>query len=168
MTLTSVDLPAPLSPTRATTSPGWTSKSTPSSACTGPNLLLTPLSERIAPFVAIFLSFSSPGSASAPGELMRLARCVPSPHPLSGDARLLAVGLVRAGADLCWRVVAVRDHGRLDVVLRHRHRGEDDRGNVGRAVVGGLRLASVAERLGDLGWVCLLALRQGNGELRGG
>ena len=36
---TSVDLPAPLSPTRATTSPPRTSKSTPSSACTGPEAL---------------------------------------------------------------------------------------------------------------------------------
>src|SRR5689334_668928 len=38
-----VDLPAPLSPTRATTSPAWTSKSTPESASTAPNRLLTPL-----------------------------------------------------------------------------------------------------------------------------
>src|SRR5207253_1176915 len=42
MVLTRVDLPAPLSPTRPTTSPAATSKSTPSSACTAPNLLLTP------------------------------------------------------------------------------------------------------------------------------
>ena len=42
--LTSVDLPAPLSPTRPTTSPAWTSKSTPSSACTAPKRLLTPSS----------------------------------------------------------------------------------------------------------------------------
>src|SRR5688500_18112000 len=39
---TSVDLPAPLSPTRPTTSPACTSKSTPSSACTAPKRLLTP------------------------------------------------------------------------------------------------------------------------------
>src|SRR5215203_2461196 len=39
---TSVDLPAPLSPTSATTSPGRTSKSTSLSAWTGPKLLLTP------------------------------------------------------------------------------------------------------------------------------
>src|SRR5581483_1848335 len=35
--LISVDFPAPLSPTRAMTSPGRTSKSTPFSACTEPN-----------------------------------------------------------------------------------------------------------------------------------
>src|SRR3954454_18182606 len=44
MTLTSVDLPAPLSPTRPTTSVGLTSKSTLSSAWTAPNRLLTPRS----------------------------------------------------------------------------------------------------------------------------
>ena len=41
---TSVDLPAPLSPTRATTSPASTAKSTRSRAWTGPNRLLTPSS----------------------------------------------------------------------------------------------------------------------------
>src|SRR5437763_4782790 len=44
MVLTSVDLPAPLSPTRPTTSPALTSKSTLFSACTGPNRLLPPFS----------------------------------------------------------------------------------------------------------------------------
>src|SRR5882757_2254773 len=42
MVLTSVDFPAPLSPTSPTTSPAFTSKSTLFSACTGPNRLLTP------------------------------------------------------------------------------------------------------------------------------
>src|SRR5436305_11873324 len=40
--LISVDLPAPLSPTRAITSPSRTSKSTSFSACTDPNDLETP------------------------------------------------------------------------------------------------------------------------------
>ena len=44
--LTSVDLPAPLSPTRPTTSPAWTAKSTRSRAWTGPKRLLTPSSAR--------------------------------------------------------------------------------------------------------------------------
>src|SRR3954449_5325761 len=39
--LISVDLPAPLSPTSAITSPSRTSKSTPRSACTDPKLLWT-------------------------------------------------------------------------------------------------------------------------------
>src|SRR3954468_1130396 len=44
MHLTRVDLPAPLSPTRAITSPLATWKSTPFSACTAPNVLWTPRS----------------------------------------------------------------------------------------------------------------------------
>ena len=46
MTLTRVDLPAPLSPTRATTSPASHSKSTSDRACTAPKRLLTPSSWR--------------------------------------------------------------------------------------------------------------------------
>src|SRR5437764_7330409 len=49
--LTRVDLPAPLSPTRATTSPARTSKSTPSRAWTGPKRLLTPSRLKRAPLV---------------------------------------------------------------------------------------------------------------------
>src|SRR5450755_1218413 len=41
MVLISVDLPAPLSPTRAVTWPSGMSRSTPASACTGPKLLPT-------------------------------------------------------------------------------------------------------------------------------
>src|SRR5919201_4804239 len=49
--LISVDLPAPLSPTSAITSPSRTSKSTSVSACTDPNDLETPRSSRVgAPF----------------------------------------------------------------------------------------------------------------------
>jgi hypothetical protein len=44
--LTSVDLPAPLSPTSAITSPARTSKSTSSSACTEPNVFVMPCSWR--------------------------------------------------------------------------------------------------------------------------
>ena len=61
-TLTSVDLPAPLSPTRATTSPAWMSSSMSASACTAPNCLDTPRSFRIGsadlPLSAIGCSFS--------------------------------------------------------------------------------------------------------------
>ena len=66
--LTSVDLPAPLSPTSATTSPAWTSKFTSESASTGPNLLLTPLNVSRAPLVLICRSFrvaAQPGAAAA-------------------------------------------------------------------------------------------------------
>src|SRR5881392_2524716 len=46
MHLISVDLPAPLSPTSAITSPSFTSKSTSVSACTEPNDLERPRSWR--------------------------------------------------------------------------------------------------------------------------
>src|SRR5258708_15508318 len=42
MVLISVDLPAPLSPTRAVTWPAGMSRSMPVSACTGPKVLETP------------------------------------------------------------------------------------------------------------------------------
>src|SRR3954451_8750788 len=45
--LITVDLPAPLSPATATTSPGWTSKDTLLSACTPPKCLETLRTERI-------------------------------------------------------------------------------------------------------------------------
>ena len=42
MHLISVDLPAPLSPSSATTSPRWTSRSTPSIAVTAPKRFVAP------------------------------------------------------------------------------------------------------------------------------
>src|SRR4051794_3555457 len=62
-TLTSVDLPAPLSPTSATTWPGPTSRSTSVSAATAPNVFETPRSER---------TESVPCSAGMAEALMRL------------------------------------------------------------------------------------------------
>jgi hypothetical protein len=49
----SVDFPAPLSPTRATTSPAWTSKSTPARAWTAPNRLEAPRTESSGVRVAV-------------------------------------------------------------------------------------------------------------------
>src|SRR4051794_5459399 len=94
--LTSVDLPAPLSPTTATTSPEWTSKSTSLSAWTGPKLLLTPVRESTGALPFAFILCLSPLSGAAGG-----ARAPPafSPHDLL-DASLLAAGRVLAGADL--------------------------------------------------------------------
>ena len=53
MHLISVDLPAPLSPTSAITSPAFTSKSTSLSACTEPKLLEMPRSSSVGVSVAI-------------------------------------------------------------------------------------------------------------------
>src|SRR6266536_1495466 len=64
MVLISVDLPAPLSPTRAVTWPADMSRSTPASACTGPKLLPSPRSPR------------APGPQLRAG---RLRRCLLSP-----------------------------------------------------------------------------------------
>src|SRR5947207_4092401 len=60
-----VDLPAPLSPTRAMTSPLLTWKSTPASAVTAPKRLKTPFSSsRGCPLIALLLRRG--GGAAAP------------------------------------------------------------------------------------------------------
>src|SRR2546429_929902 len=110
---TSVDFPAPLSPTRATTSPPRTSKSTPSRACTGPKRLLTPSSARSGPFV-----------------LTRAARrrCLPL------DARRLACACERSLADVGGFRVAVLDDD-AHVVLEHGDGSQDHRRHALLAVV---------------------------------
>src|SRR4051812_19849747 len=142
MTLTSVDLPAPLSPTRPTTSPAPTPKSTLSSACTAPNRLLTPRSSSSGS-VAVAVAFMS-------GILLSgLAR---------RDARVLAGALVLRRADLVGLPEAVLDDGVVDVVLGHGHRLEQHRRDVLLPVVG---LAVDRAAAG------LLALQQVVGQLRG-
>src|SRR3954452_5639867 len=81
--LTSVDLPAPLSPTSATTSPDWTSKSTSLSACTGPKLLLTPLRESTGALPFAFMSFS----LLSVGRQRGARRAQPAACPTAGGAR---------------------------------------------------------------------------------
>src|SRR5436309_5062806 len=105
MTLTSVDLPAPLSPTRPITSPARTPKSTPSSAWTAPKRLLTPCSSRR-------------GAVAFMSDILSLVGL--------GDPGLLAVALEPTGADLRRRPEPVLDDRRLDVVLGHCHRLEQD------------------------------------------
>ena len=63
MHLMSVDLPAPLSPTRAMTSPGETWKSTSNSAWTAPKLFETPCSSR----TGVSVTSKSPLGLSGPG-----------------------------------------------------------------------------------------------------
>src|SRR5262245_12006695 len=113
ITLIIVDLPAPLSPTRATTSPAYTSSEASLRASTAPKRFVMPCSDRTGP------SFISPRAST--------------------DAELLAGLRVLLGADLLWRVEAVLDDGVLHVLLGHRHRREQDRLDVGRAVVHGGR-----------------------------
>src|SRR3954451_6698892 len=124
MALISVDLPAPLSPTTATTSPAPTSKSTSVSASTAPNRLVTPLSSRS-------------GRAEAAVSEAVVIQCSLSRGLLNPVLR--AGGLVGAGADVGGLPVAVLDHGRLDLVGRHRGDRQLQRRDVDLAVVLGRR-----------------------------
>src|SRR5215210_9015209 len=118
--LTSVDFPAPLSPTSATTSPGWTSKSTSLSACTGPKLLLTPLRDSTGALPFEFMSVSLLSGVGHRGRHGRRPRHS-SPQDLL-DASLLAGCRVLAGAELVCGPETVLDDGVLDLVHRHRNR----------------------------------------------
>src|SRR4029077_1992438 len=112
MVFTIVDLPAPLSPTKPTTSPAWTAKSTRSRAWTGPNRLLTPLSSNNGVFACI----------------------APLPAAL-GDPRFFAGRLVGAGAEFGGADEPVGDHRALDVAFGHGDRLEQDGRHVDLAVV---------------------------------
>src|SRR5260221_12960338 len=104
--LTIVDVPDPLSPTRPTTSPAWTAKSTRSRAWTGPNRLLTPSSWRSA------LELIS-----------------------ARDSGFFAGGRVRAGTEFGGADEAVRDHRALDVFFGDGDRFQQDRGHLRLPVV---------------------------------
>ncbi|MEK8172853.1 hypothetical protein NKH77_39085 [Streptomyces sp. M19] len=68
-------MPAPLSPTRATTSPAWTSRCMSVSACTAPNRLEIPRNANTGPFGTMAISVlregitlaCSTGGATLPG-----------------------------------------------------------------------------------------------------
>src|SRR6187551_930991 len=115
MHLISVDLPAPLSPTRAITSPARTSKSTPSSAVTDPKLFETP---RVSSLGVAVLAVAGPTLVAltrwTPGRDGRGARPSRAPRP---GWRCLAVLLVRADADLGPLELAVLEQ-QVDVRLR--------------------------------------------------
>src|SRR5438874_4688583 len=149
MVLTRVDLPAPLSPTRPTTSPAATSKSTPSSACTAPNLLLTPRRARSG-----VLEFMSWCPFTARG---RAARRQPALGACLLEARRLARRRVRGRTDLRHRPELVLHDRVLDVALRDRDRGQDH---------GGHGLLAVAQVLVDQARRRLLALSERARELR--
>src|SRR4051812_1802915 len=75
MHFTNVDLPAPLSPTRAVTSPGYTAKSTSWRTWTAPKLLFSPSTRRIGSLTQTPTTQSRAGDAldSAPGSQKLLA-----------------------------------------------------------------------------------------------
>src|SRR5690349_2968336 len=149
--LISVDLPAPLSPTSAVTSPARTVKSTPCSTCTGPKCLSTPRSCRIGS-----VTTTPPGTADArPGS--------PAAHPRKStgllDAELPASGLRGGHAHLGGLHLALVDH-RLDVVLGDQLRGEQHRRHLAVALrvvragggeLVGRRLVALGQRGRELG-----------------
>src|ERR1044072_1216395 len=94
MHFVSVDLPAPLSPTRAMTSPGDTWKSTSNSAWTAPKLFETPCSSSTG--VSLTFSLSSSPWPKAPRAPRRGALA----HSLLLQTDLLAVRRDVAGADV--------------------------------------------------------------------
>jgi hypothetical protein len=65
MIFTSVDLPAPLSPSNATTSPAFTAKSTSRKASTAPKLLDRPSTARIGGLPGAILASGEPAGASS-------------------------------------------------------------------------------------------------------
>src|SRR5690606_17607731 len=168
MHLMRVDFPAPLSPTRAITSPRRTVKSTSCSTWTAPKLLLSPVRRRTgSPFSATW--FLLPGSGRARGGPLSVPgfRVPGAPSAVRGpprgrrgrllDARVLALLRVGALAEVLGLDEAVV-HDLLDVVLVDADRGQQH----GRDVA--LALGVVGGPVG-LG---LLALDQGHGELGGG
>src|ERR671917_1984498 len=105
MHLISVDLPAPLSPTSAMTSPWDTWKSTSNSAWTAPKLLETPTSSR----TGVSVTFVSPHSPAAEPGASRTGR----PRDSLLKAQLLALRCDVAGAD----VLHLREVRLPDVLL---------------------------------------------------
>src|SRR5690242_8781568 len=120
MHLISVDLPAPLSPTSAITSPARTSKSTSLSASTEPNVLVMPRSSRSGCSVNVGISDRG-GGAPIGGRLHRsLGR--------------LAVLLELADADVALLDELVRVET-VDVRLRDPDHGQGNRRQVLAAVL---------------------------------
>src|SRR5436309_10831190 len=110
--LINVDLPAPLSPTSAITSPSRTSKSTSCSACTDPKLFETPRSSSVVAGVAFTERF--------------LPRWRRSEERLHREGLLLAVLRVLADADLAPLQEAFGEE-KLVVRLRDPDRRQQDR-----------------------------------------
>src|SRR5689334_5172630 len=143
--LTRVDLPAPLSPTSAMTSPARTSKSTSASACTDPNDFVIPRSSRVGVSVTVshFLPQWSGGGAQE----------APPPTVTALSFGLLAELRELADADVGLLEELVLEEPR---VIRLRDR--DDRNLDGR-----LLLAAVLAEPVDPGHLLVLEQRDGRG-----
>src|SRR5436309_578066 len=105
MLLIRVDLPAPLSPTSAITSPARTSKSTSVSACTTPNDFETPLSSSVGEMEAP--RWGASASVTVTRRTLSLAQLL-----VNADADLRLLQSSGLEEDL---VVRLRDPDRLQV-----------------------------------------------------
>src|SRR5690606_38725396 len=121
-TLTSVDLPAPLSPTRATTSPAFTTSAIAVSADTAPKFLETPLRRSTgSPLAGTFASVAvmAPETFGLTFRSTRMsgrARRPDTTAMLLDDAELAATFDILAGADLLRLVDALVEDLGLDVL----------------------------------------------------
>src|SRR6478752_3266336 len=142
MHLISVDLPAPLSPTRAMTSPDATWKSTSYNAWTAPKAFETPCSSR----TGVSLTPSPP----PPQDASRGATAPRERHS-SSDACRAAGSRDLTGADLLLGGEVDLADVVLHVVLGDGHRGEQHRRDVLLPVVdlGGRRGRGLALEQGD-------------------
>src|SRR6476646_4192451 len=108
-TLISVDFPAPFSPTRACTSPAWSSRDTASSAVTPAKCFVTPTAARTGSF-----DDRSIRGGSLTAEVKRLTGAAAASRPLprpseSSEVVFRSVGVVQLGLGIVGRVLAVGD-----------------------------------------------------------
>src|SRR6478735_3669065 len=161
ISLTSVDFPAPLSPTRATTSWAWTSNWMSVRAWTAPKCLLTPRSSRSGTLAATTIDASS--AVSGPETSRRRGVCTPrrrsARRPGASrdgvallDAGCGAGGRVVGGADLRGGIEPVRDdavHDRLGAVDLAVQGDRNDGDDLGSDVDGAVVLLGVELRRVD-------------------
>src|SRR5690625_136653 len=160
MTLTRVDLPAPLSPSSATTSPCWTWRPTASRARTAPKVLEIPDSSR----TGVLMGWSLPCPRTGPGAHRGRAgagppgRKVPAGPDSEGFLAVVGVGVL-ALTDLLDGVDAVGDHGVVDLVDGEGDRFEQHRFDLltaavlelGEGVLTGIDVGAGGQVHGDLG-----------------
>src|SRR5665647_232456 len=170
MVLTRVDFPAPLSPTRLTTSPANTSKSTSLRACTAPKRLLIPCISRIGGrSLSMFPSLSHTVSVRA-GRHRAVPPIAPHASGSGRDLRLLDIELLAhrrqgPGAQLLCRGEPILHHGGGHILPRDGHGSQENRGHLHLLVVDGSPLGLGAsgplgitqQFVGQLG--CSLRLR---------
>src|SRR2546421_4928294 len=157
--LTRVDLPAPLSPTRAVTSPAWAVRSTSRRTWTGPKLLLIPRSSRRGAVTGVAPSSFAHRVAARSCDAVSRRRTVATPGQearRSADAGRCALGGVRPRAQISLGHKAVV-HNLLDGVLVDRFGRLE--GSLDWLAAGGVGHRLAGRRVGALG--------QGHRQLRG-